>query len=553
MAVRWEANPRLERAKDIVGKERKLQKIRNIPDLKDFLMPKKRACHDGMKMKNMKEAVNRTIEAINNEEMIVIVGDADADGVTSLTIARQFLRNYASRVGISYAQKVDGHGVEHQLEFLEDNYTDIDLLIIVDSSSNSVEGVKQVKEMFGCDVIILDHHEIEGKTLPDAILVNPQQSGCKYPNKDLSGAGVVFKWAEQVNKRMGEQLDVWQYIDLVAVGMIADVMKVTNPENRYLMLTGMSNIHNIGLKRILKGAKVDEDKVSSTDIGFSVAPLINASIRLGQIELPIQLLDVDNDKDAKSLRLKMHKLNEKRKEQQAIYAQELAEMVGENPEDKILILSYDISPEYNGLVAQTLAERYRRPCIILNPPKDTDTIWGGSGRSYDEFNLKNLLNESGLVDKAIGHAGALGVYIKEGNLPLLAEYIRENYNPDENASEQVQYYDLEIEPDEVIDWIPVVWQFNRLTGRGFEKIQVKVKNLMVEEVKVMGKRNDTVKIQTYDGVNLMKFRTKPEYANELSDMQFIDCYGELNLNRWFRYGVGWEETPQVFIKAYEVV
>lgn len=554
MSVTWKPNPRLELAKNISDKEAKLKKIREIKDLKGFLMPKRSACHSGLKMKGMQDAVKRTIQALENDEMIVIVGDPDCDGVTSLTIANQYLSNYSDRVGMSYAQKVDGHGIEHQLEYLEDNFKEIDLLIIVDSSSNSVKGVSSAKEMFNCDVIILDHHEIEVRSLPDAIIVNPQQKGCSYPNKDLSGAGVVFKWIEQVEAALPNGVvDVWQFTDLVAVGMIADVMKVTNPENRFLMLHGMKNFNNIGLKRIAKGAKLDEDQISSTDIGFSVAPLINGAIRLGEIELPIRLLNVDNDKDAKSLRLKMQKLNDKRKEQQAEYANYLIGELGDNPKEKILVLAYDIPPEYNGLVAQTLAEKYQRPVIILNSPRDGGDVFGGSARSYNEFNLKEFLIESRLVKQAIGHAGALGVYINEGNIPLLAEYIREHYNPEEFTQEIIKYYDLEIEGDEVLEWIPVIKKFNRLTGRGFDKILVKVTNLVVDEVKVMGKRLDTIKISTCEGVNLMKFRSNENYASNLGVMDFITAYGELNLNRWFRYGKGWEETPQVFIQDYEVM
>ncbi|WP_336682756.1 single-stranded-DNA-specific exonuclease RecJ [Enterococcus casseliflavus] len=553
MTVTWKPNPRLKLAEGIKDKDRKIQKVRDIKDIKSFLMPKPNVLNNGMKLKGMREAVSRTVDAIDNGQMIVVVGDADCDGVTSLTIARQYLLNYSDKIGISYAQKVDGHGIEHQLEFLENNYEHIDLLIIVDSSSNSVGGVKQIKEMFGCDVIILDHHEIEVRNLPDAIVVNPQQKGCTYPNKDLSGAGVVFKWVEQVEKALPNGVvDVWQYTDLVAVGMVADVMKVTDPENRYLMLHGMKNFNNIGLKRIAKGAKLNEDEISSTDIGFSIAPLINGAIRLGQIELPIQLLNVENDKEAKPIRLKMQKLNDKRKEQQAEYANYLINELGENPEDKILILSYDIPPEYNGLVAQTLAEKYQRPAIILNSPRDDGDIYGGSARSFNEFNLKSFLAESGLVDKAIGHAGALGVYIKEGNIPLLVDYIKEEYDPEAFTAEITKYYDIEISGDEVSEWIPIVKKFNRLSGRGFDKIIVKVKDLMVEEIKVMGQRLDTIKIATYEGVNLMKFRSNEMYASELDDMDLITAYGELNLNRWFRYGKGWEETPQVFIQDYEV-
>ena len=567
--VVWKKNEFLDFVKQETDKEKIVQFIRDIKDPRRFLDPPKSSLEQGLKMKNMREAVNRFEQAILNQEMIVVSGDPDADGVTSLVEMLQYTRNYTDKVGYSYAQKLDGHGIEHQIEFLEDNFSNIDLLIIVDSSSNSIDGVKKVKDIFGCDVIILDHHQLETLQMPDAILVNPNQHGDKYPNKDLSGAGVVFKFISEAEKILQGGVDVFQYLDLVAVGMIGDVMKVTNMENRYLMLNGMKNINNVGLKRILKGANIAENEVSSSTVGFTIAPMINGAVRMGQVELAIKLLLSTQDREeAMPLRLKLHKLNEKRKQQQKEYASQIILELSENEissterflkpslSDKILILCYDFPPEYNGLVAGQLAEYYSRPVLILNSPREENSIiYGGSARTYNEFDFKKFLDESKLFKQVIGHAGSFGAYINKDNIPLLREYIHNYFESHTSAElDKVEkIYDIEINENEVADWIPVLNKYNRLTGRGFDKIIVKVKNIMVDERKILGKNNDTIQITTMSDVKLMKFRTKNTYASELETMSIINAYGELNMNKFIQRGKGVTYTPQVFILDYELV
>lgn len=569
MAINWKKNPRLDSIESFKDKDKVICTLRSITKPRDFLYPRSSNMHQGLKLKNMREAVARFKQAIDNNEMIVISGDPDCDGVTSLVEAYQYTKEYTDNVGYSYAQKLDGHGIEKQIVFLENHFKEIDLLIIVDSSTNSTEGVSEIKKMFGCDVIILDHHDPERLDLPNAILVNPQQAGDNYPNKDLSGAGVVFKFIEQAEKSLKGGVDVYKYLDLVAVGMIGDVMKVNDPENRYLMLTGMKNIENIGLKRILKGAKIDEDEVLSSDIGFTIAPMINCAVRLGQIELAIRLLLSTEDRgEAMPLRLKLQKLNDERKEQQKEYANQIIEDLSKNKNrstdnflepslsDKILILCYDLSPEYNGLVAGQLAEHFSRPVLILNSPKEEDSIvYGGSARSYNEFDLKQFFADTKFFKQVIGHAGSFGAYINEGNIPLVREHIHTYFEKNGLGvlGEVDKFYDLEIDAEEVADWIPTINKYNRLSGRGFERIIVKVKDVMIDERKILGKNNDTVKISTMGDLNLMKFRTKTTYGDELESMSIINAYGEVNMNKFFWRGKGWVYTPQVFLQDYEVV
>lgn len=222
----------------------KIAKIRGINDSYSFLNPSKEDLNSPYLLKNIEEACNRIILAISKGERITVSYDADADGITSATIMRRYLSNYTENVGFIYNERNHGHGINEQtrLDFVKDKDFDengniidgykrnryernkenmdiisnTDLLILIDSSSNDSNACKTISEM-GVDIIILDHHAIEREN-KYALIVNPQQDGDKYPNKSISGAGVVFKVIEVMEDTL-DSVDIWQYNDLVAVGI----------------------------------------------------------------------------------------------------------------------------------------------------------------------------------------------------------------------------------------------------------------------------------------------------------------------------------------------
>src|SRR5690606_2553091 len=200
-------------------------------------------------------------------------------------------------------------------------------------------------------IIIIDHHAIEREN-PHVLLVNPQQEDDEYPNKFLSGAGVVFKVIQVMEDMLGSegQVNPFDYMDLVAVGMYADVMRVDVYENRFMIMHGLRNMKNVGLVRILKGGKVDLFKINSSAIGFTIAPLLNGVARMDNIKLAIDILLTDSDDEAKKLRLKMHKLNESRKVLQKQIVEQYMTKIDET--DKILlVLDEQSSKGFNGIVA----------------------------------------------------------------------------------------------------------------------------------------------------------------------------------------------------------
>jgi len=544
--------------------KQKIAKIRGISDVDTFLNPTQEHLVDPYFLKNIEEAINRIIMAISNGEKIVVSYDCDADGISSATIMRRYLSNYTESVDYIFGERSNGHGIKEMLTLKGLNEVkdekrialnksniqkvkDADLLILIDSSSNDADVCGYIKEQWGTEIVIIDHHEIEREN-PHVLMVNPQQKDCEYPNKFISGAGLVFK-VVQVMEDTLNTVDPFQYMDLVALGMYADVMRVDVLENRFMILHGLRNIKNAGLIRILKGAKIDTYNINCNAIGFGIAPLINGTTRMDEIELAIDLLMADDDKECKRLRLKMHKLNDARKERQKEITEQYQTKI--NSDDKVLIVLDDHSSKgFNGLIAQQLSDKYQRPAIVGRLHKGEVS---GSFRSYAGFNFKNFLMESGLVKEAMGHNQAGGFVIKERNLEALKEYIQLNL-PNMEDSEPTVIYDLELKVDEVAEFIPVIEEFNTLVGNGFPKVLVKVTGITVYEPECIGKTLETVKIQTLDDLELIKFRVNPKYASELSLYDTIDVVGQLQLNIWFNFKIKKRVVmPQILIDDYKVV
>jgi len=533
--------------------------MRGIKDLDEFLNPSADVLHDPYLMKNIDEASNRIILALSQQKNICVSFDPDADGLTSASTMIRYLRNYTDKVTFIYGERNDGHGINEMIELNTDDekrlarntenlelIKECDLLILIDSSSNDTKACKYISEELGKEIIILDHHEIE-RPNPHVLLVNPQQKGCEYPNKFLSGAGVVLK-VMQVMEDTLDQVDPFDYIDLIAVGMYADIMRIDIPENRYIILQGLRNVKTMGLTRILKGAKINNWNLDCNAIGFGIAPLLNGTARMDELRLAIDLLLEDDDNKCKPLRLKMQKLNEKRKEIQKDLFESYSKKV--NLDEKLLIVLDDKSSKgFNGVVAQQLSDTYKRPVIVGRNHKGTIS---GSFRGYGKLKLKSFLGGfSEIADiEVLGHEGAGGIVMPSENLELLQEYINK-FLPEMDEKEQTVIYDLEFTPEEAIENIKVIEKFNRLTGNGFPKIIVRVNNITIDEVSCIGKTMETVKFKTFDEMELIKFRVNEQYGSNVRCWEQIDVVGVLSMNEFRNFKLKTTiYTPQVMIEDF---
>lgn len=392
-----------------------LLKVRGVKDPVEFLNITKKKLHNPYKMKDMKRAVTRIIKAIENGERIGIFGDYDADGVSSTSLWLLTLRELGADVVYFIPDRhKDGYGVgKRGVQFMKDE--GVDLVITCDTGITAIDPVRDMKD-YGIDVIVTDHHEpqqsesyeadvvrkgilVDGYLLPDCdAVVNIKRPDCKYPFKSLAGVGVSFKILCAVCEKVhpAKRAGVYQFIDIVALGTFADMMDIVD-ENRVIGSLGldmMSNTKNKGLYQLLRANKLHEKQLTSMDIGWTIAPCINAAGRIVSAEQAVDMIVSDNKLDAYRSAKKLVEINEERKELTKAYVGNIIKAIELEQEDNptaIIIHYHPGVPEgIVGLIAGRLMNHFYKPCILLTDSDDKKYI-KGSGRSISALNLFETL------------------------------------------------------------------------------------------------------------------------------------------------------------------
>lgn len=522
IGVSWMWNARMSNVKfeehdSIVDK---ILKLRGIKDRNKFLYPSMNDINDPFKLSNMDKATKAISNGIKNNKTFAVYGDVDTDGITSLTEMVRYLEDCGISPHVLYHQRKDGHGV------IVDNVPeDVEVLIIVDSSSNSINECKQLKDK-GMDVIILDHHI--GEDNPYAIIVNPQYNN--YPNKDLSGAGVVYQTMRALDVMMNtEYAD--KYLDVCAVGLIGDMMDVSNSETRALIYFGLKKMQENcypQLSFILKRLKKDY-KPKATDISFYVVPFINSIIRLNKIENIVDIMLSNDDKYCKKLIKDCVDLNDNRK----IMQSDLLEQLEENIDDThriLIVVSQDENSNLNGLVANNLAQKYQKPTLVL---KEHNGMLDGSGRGYDnKIDFRKLLLDSGLCEYVEGHDNSFGIEFKKDNIDALYAYFDNAL--EQSLGEKVIEYDLEFNEDDITwDILKELEPLYFITGKGFQDPTFLVKDLSINDTKIM--KDIHIKVNTND-LECVKFNLSEDEIKQINDSLMFDAIGTLTINSWYNFG-----------------
>jgi single-stranded-DNA-specific exonuclease len=520
-----------------------IARIRGIPKdkIRDFLNPTVKELHSPKLLDNIVKASNIILEAVLKNKRICVSADCDSDGVMSTGIMVRYLRQFTDNIYYIYNQRDKGHGIENQLQFVEDG---TDLVIILDSSSNSVKACKQLQDK-GMEVVILDHHQIDVEN-PYATLVNPQNDD--YPNKNLSGAGVTFKTIQVMDEKLKSN-KVWELVDMCGIGIYGDMMRVDIMENRYLIIQGMKSIKNYGIKAVLEVKNTRLEDVNSQTLGFTIVPLINGCSRMGKIELALQLVMSDDYEECLYLAEELSKLNDERKLIQNRLAEEYSKNTDFN--DKILIAIGDTaSKSFNGLVATNISQEHQKPTLVMREHKGT---LAGSYRTIGDFNVQKFLRKCEYVNSAEGHTFAGGVTLYAKNLQAFKDCINKELASFE--FDNVLEYDMEFDVSEITeDLLLDIEKINYLAGQGFPIATFKVTGIIYDKDgrKTMGANNNHVKIQL-DDITLIKFNTKSNYASDIPDMAEIEVVGQLNLNI---YRTNWGKeyrTNQVLLDGYRIV
>ena len=385
-----------------------------------FLSPRLSDLSDPFLMPDMQPAVDRLLKAIDENERVVIYGDYDVDGVTSVALIQEVLGKYGLECQGFLPHRMDeGYGVSKSgvERCLKDH--DPQLIIAVDCGTTSIEEVAYLKE-HAVDVVICDHHECSQDGRPDCVaLVNPKV-GDDYHY--LCSAGVVFKVAHALLKtRPNPALDLKDYLDIVALGTVADIVPLVS-ENRILVRKGLHRLRktdNCGLVALKRETKLGE-RIQTSDIGFRLGPRLNAAGRLHTAQSALDLLLERDPAEAKSIAQKLDQQNRERQELEYRMYDEALAMIekGPHPRDRcsIVLGSDDWHPGVVGIVASRLMRRYHRPTFVV--AFDETGLGKGSGRSVEKISLVSALNScDDLLIKGGGHEMAAGLSIWKQNFP----------------------------------------------------------------------------------------------------------------------------------------
>ena len=432
MNKKWEIYKTNEEKVEELQKKYKLNRLlstlltnRGITEetkIEKFLNPKRSDFYDPFGMPDMEKAVERILKAIENKEQIIIYGDYDVDGITSVTVLKSFLEERGIQVNVYIPNRLnEGYGL-NKTAMEEIAKQGNKLMITVDCGITAVEEVEYAKK-FGIETIITDHHE-PAEELPKAIaVVDAKRKDNKYECRNLAGVGVVFKLIQALSIKLKlDQKEYLKYLDIVCVGTISDIVPLTD-ENRIIVKLGLKLVEqtkNLGLKEILQSCGYS--KINSTTISFGVAPRINACGRMGHQEEALNLLLSKEEKEVKELTQKINEYNKIRQEiEKNIYNEAIEQIEKERNDNKNTIVVFGKGWHHGviGIVSSKITELYFKPSILLC---EEDGECKGSGRSIPGFDLHEALMEcNDTIEKFGGHAMAVGININKEKIEEFKE------------------------------------------------------------------------------------------------------------------------------------
>lgn len=538
---------------------------------------------------NIEDGAKMLIKHISAGHKVLIQVDSDVDGYTSAA----HLINYLNCLFPSFVQNNIYYrlhnGKEHGI--IPDTIPgDVKLVIAPDSSSNDYDEHTLLKER-GVDILVIDHHEAD-QISQNACIINNQL--CNYPTKSLSGVGVVFKFCSYIDDLMGtDYADL--FLDLVALGMIADMMDLRDFETKHLINKGLKQPRNPFFNLMVqKNAYSLGETLTPTGVAFYIAPYINATVRMGthdeKMTLFESMLDFRAYEKIPSTKRGCKGQMETRVEQACRNCTNIKsrqtkarDAALENIENIIKsknllankILAVKLDPEHStdknltGLIANQLMAKYQRPVLLLNKVVQEEdvisvlgekitlyqTSWEGSGRGYDKSkfdNLREYLKETGLVMYAEGHANALGVGILDQNFDTFVKYSNEalaNFDFTPCYKVDFIYQADDFNGNDIIE----IAELKGIWGQGVDEPFIALENVRVAANNVVlmsADRNPTLKITLPNGTSLIKFKSSQEEFERLQSTGFftLNVVGRCERNIW-----NGRVTPQIIIEDYEVI
>jgi single-stranded-DNA-specific exonuclease len=435
--TQWKISEGNREAEDLLVKELRVhqlisriltsRRILSTEDASRYLSPSLNDLHNPLLMKDMQKGVQRLTGAIYNREKIVIYGDYDADGVTSVVVLLKFLMEIGHSVTYYIPDRIkDGYGL-NKPAIDRMKVDDVKLIVTVDCGVSDHEQISYARTL-GIDTIILDHHEVP-VNLPEAVaIINPNRKECTFPFKDLAAVGIVFNFLIALRGKLRKE-GFWEnrkypnlreYLDLVALGTIGDICPLVD-ENRIFTKIGLDLItegRRVGLRALMEICGIDSQVIDTVKASFNLIPRINAAGRIASAKEAVQLLLTDDMEQARKIAYNLELYNRKRQTMERDILNEILEEIEKTTDPEkaksLVFASYKWHPGVIGIVASKLVDRYYRPTILISLK---DGIGKGSGRSIADFNIYNGLKEcDSLLLSYGGHRYAAGISIKEEDI-----------------------------------------------------------------------------------------------------------------------------------------
>ena len=560
----------------------KILENRGIKNVPMFLNPTKSCLEDNHLLDNIDLAVDIFLKHMNNNSKVVVLQDCDCDGVTSAALMIQYINDNFPSISVDYIiHDNKEHGLDNK-SMLEIKLKKPDLLIIPDAGSNDLRQLKTLKSA-GIDVIVLDHHDESKKVtrlksiygldnLNDfAVIVNNQMSS-KVNDKSMTGVGIVYKFCSVVDERLKRDT-VNKYLDLVALGMIADSCDLTQLQTRYLVLEGIKQIqnetnHNKFISELVKSQAYSlHSKATILGISFYIAPLVNALIRLGTKdgkEIMLKAFLNSSEKAIVKIRGKgeievsiqeqARRLCEsyKRKQQKMTsdYTEVLKQQINEFGlnEYPVICCKADKSFEktFTGLIANKLTSMYNKPCLLL---RDCNDILMGSARGFDKSHIKDIKDfclQTKLFDLAEGHPNACGVTIKKDNISKFYDYLsQQNFDNTLNYTVDAVFDEKSL----TAEVIQLIFALSDVWGTNIEEplFLLKLKCPIDGGFTVLGNEKNTIKL-TFHNIEIIKFRSSENEYNEIKNLGKLvefTIVGKFSVNEY-----NGKKTPQVIVENW---
>lgn len=530
----------VEKIKNEYGISNLLAKIlvnRNLTKNEDidlFLKPTRHDFHNPYLMPDMALAVDRIIKAINNKEKILIYGDYDVDGITSITVVKNFLLERGANVTQYIPNRLnEGYGLNKDAikKISEDG---VNLIITVDCGISGIEEVDYANSL-GLEVIVTDHHEV-GEILPNAIaVVDAKRKDNTYPFRELAGVGVGFKLIQAIAQRLElEEKEYLKYLDIVCIGTISDIVPLVD-ENRVIAKLGLKLVEvtkNVGLKALLEASGYK--KVDSFTVSFGLAPRINACGRMGKEKEALNLFLTQDENEAKEIALRLNEYNKERQDiEKNIYEDAVNKIEKSETNKQVLVLgSENWHHGVIGIVASKITDLYFKPSILICFEEDEGK---GSGRSVPGFDLHEaLMNCNTYLEKFGGHSMAVGVTLKKENFEKFKEEF-EKYAQNSNIcdiipiikiDEEITLEDINIKAVEELNMLEPFGEANKMPLFMY-------KNLKIHSIRTLSEGKH-IKLTLKDnnfyidsiGFNLGHFAEEYQIGDK------VDIVGSLEINRF---------------------